>query len=625
MDINHLLHSSQKETLLKIEGWRVKEASESMLHILKRFASVVCFVFYPENQACFVRARSINLSKFGEHLHFVNPYASIRVVSNSKKDRGSFRGGKQTPEKTVVVSSFNFLGELQVLNKLVEYGKVESLVHFRSEKSKRNFCKATYYESGSLDELLSHRSFFTIDGLSAFTPIHATLRRYSDNCDQRIMKSFHSSNLKYDSSQASPHEIKQKAFYTQTIGMVPFNDIIEQREEKSIGTFPLLKCDSLEEKIQNKKVSMRTRDGGSFQVDKCKDTREKWGHLEVHQDNKKNSNRNNEPLKTRPLLNGYQLSTFDFKKCNKHQSIDQNYRINHQTEGVRKEQRKEVVHDNNDISRGVLHNKMNNTRCRLRCAEGSSESKTRKKERNYKVRDFENRVLSMVGSNDGRSASVGETREIFIPNIFKSKGNYIYNLLEIRISRRNQENASSLSKDFGTPVKKPTRGKSLSLERKKSSSEYDNIILFLDINCAHKKRSEVFRKTKVFPKIPNKTVLAKLSSCRQSYLSLEDPSEGVTVDEETRELLKEFQREEAKATNTDKEPTDLLISNFHFTNSTGGFSWEHLVFPFNNKQSGSHNLMPSKKKTSKQNFTNSPMCVQYFTIPGDGSSANQPF
>lgn len=143
-----------KALCLLIKGWSAKPNAISLKGILDSFGRVINFVHYPTIQSTFVKIEM-------QSLKLALPKIAA-AVPGIRLERTSFKSVKEAvlnqgcPSLTVFLSRSTYFTENAILEQLNTFGRIRAIEHFYSNKSKRWVCKATFYESYSVETLLEN-------------------------------------------------------------------------------------------------------------------------------------------------------------------------------------------------------------------------------------------------------------------------------------------------------------------------------------------------------------------------------------------------------------------------------------------------------------------------------------
>lgn len=146
-----------KATCLKITGWSVKYSQESMLECLSSFGQVQYFVHYPQLNTTYVTMRVAGYRTSSIQDVLVTNFPRARVEFLSTNDILTSESGLEMPEVTAFLSSRRFFTETAIYTELKQFGNLRALNYSYSTKCQKWFCKASFYEQYSLDQVLSNK------------------------------------------------------------------------------------------------------------------------------------------------------------------------------------------------------------------------------------------------------------------------------------------------------------------------------------------------------------------------------------------------------------------------------------------------------------------------------------
>lgn len=141
----------------RIAGWSVKYSRDSLLMYLTRLGTLVRFTHYPQLNSTHVamrlRRRSVNCLKQIE-----KDFPRVRV--DLEQDFGALEAEKvlENTEVTAFISSKSYFDEKDIFSKLNPFGPVRAMTFTFSHKLEKWYCKASFYERYSLEQLMSSTS-----------------------------------------------------------------------------------------------------------------------------------------------------------------------------------------------------------------------------------------------------------------------------------------------------------------------------------------------------------------------------------------------------------------------------------------------------------------------------------
>lgn len=566
MDINPNSLCYGEVVNLKITGWSVKQTGISLLCTLGRLGTVASFIHYPEIQTCYVAVKVFSRRSAIERIEATFPSARIELTSRS--DATESERAFESALLTAVLSSHSRFSETEAYSRLTRFGRIRVLECFRSVKSGKYFCKASFYESHCLEEFLSKNHSIAFQSKSDRSPRDVRVTRLLPKVHPTLKKAGAGElPAPYEADKVSSQALNQEyEFNCRTI---------KKPSAPLVGGHALGPAN-------NKHMSKRceARNNQQLAVFAPEDRRRPYPFMQTQ---------------------GRRTDTCTHVHQPQHQrDTSALLRPAHERE-LRPVLALTDVHYQ-------LSSAASNQRPRV--SNPMSSPRTCKKK------------VSM------RSASLGQSPRLAMKKIFQSDDENLYNQLTIHISTLCEQNSASNRQSLGLRKKRSrsclarTRAadghRSLLEARDHSSDTIAGLLSFLELD--HGKG--------LLGKQPGHTGVASKSSTRgcvgdaprrQSYLSLGDQSDGITVSEEFRTLLNELNNIK-QGTTTPSSSGGLVVSHvkLQLTHSTEAVSAGTPVFTEHSDSTLPEGWFasPSPRRQFICPQTQNPLCVQYFTVPG---------
>lgn len=141
----------------KVTGWSVKCAGDSLLHHLTTLGCLISFIHYPQLNSSYVvmrfKGRKVDLLKL---IGRVFPKARVEMADFS--DLQEAEKELENPNVTAFISSRYFINEAEIFSKLNPFGGLRAMTFSFSNQHSNWYCKASFYERFSLEQLLRSRS-----------------------------------------------------------------------------------------------------------------------------------------------------------------------------------------------------------------------------------------------------------------------------------------------------------------------------------------------------------------------------------------------------------------------------------------------------------------------------------
>lgn len=563
MDTNPHSQCHVEVVNLKISGWSVKQTGSSLLCTLGKLGTVACFIHYPEIQTCYVTVMVPNRRSAIESIEASFPSAR---VTTSRSDASKSERAFESAQLTAVLSSHSRFSETEAYSRLNRFGKIRVLECFRSFKSGKYFCKASFYESHCLEEFISKHHTIAFQGKSDRSPREVRVARLLPKAHQAQKKTGsgkllapHEADKVSSPALDKNHQLNCRTFERSTAAVVaslPLDPapkhISNHFDEPNNQQLAVFASDAICRPRQIVQAQGR-------RTDTCSHT-----HLTLQRD-------------ARALVNRAH------------------------------ERDRRPIPDSTDVQ--VLLSPVASNR-RSRVANQAPAPRTTKKKNAY------------------RSASQGQAARFAVKKIFQSDDENVYNQLTIHISslrgqrsasnRQSVGNRSKRSKSCTARAAASDADRNLLNSRDHSSDELLGLLSFLELDCGKG----------MLGKLPVHTGVASKSSARgcvgdaangQSYLSLGDQSDGITVSEELRTFLNELNNIK-QGTTRQVSSGGLVVSHFKFqlTHSTEAVSAGTPVFTEHSNSTLPEGRFssPSPRRQYICPQTQHPLCVQYFTVPG---------
>ena len=564
MDINPHFLSHCEVVNLKITGWSVKQTGTSLLCTLGKLGNVACFIHYPEIQTCYVAAKVLNRMSVIDRIKGSFPNARVEPTSpaDAKKSERAF----ESAHLTAVLSSHSLFTETEVYFKLSRFGRIRVLECFRSIKSGKYFCKVSFYESHCLEEFLSKSHSIAFQSKSDRSPRNVNVARLLP--------------------KVYP---KQKKAGCGVLLNPNFADKVSSQAHNQDNQF----------NCRNFKKSNEFSFGGHF-----------LEPATIHTFKQSDA----------PILQLKTPSAFDFLFCtnlfektrcqvtNTCSSPNPVYQCD--TSAVIKDA------DVRELRFGPASREKEST---LSSLTSNRRSKLWQPVPNRRFCKKKNSV---------RSASQGQAPQLAVKKIFQSDDKQLYNQLKIRISKLRERQSTGRQESLGRTQSRSrsclsrtvaTRGdRNLLKSLGKSSDNFLGLLSFLELDCGEGRLGKLPVHTGVASKSSDRGCVRNAPT-RHSYLSLGEQSDGITVSEEFRNLLNELNNIK-QGTTRPISTGGLVVSHFKFqlTNSTEAVSSGTPVFTEHSDSTHLEGRLtaPSPRRQYICPQTQSPLCVQYFTVPG---------
>jgi hypothetical protein len=149
-------HSGVKHSTVsfRIAGWSVKYSRDSLLAYLARLGTLIRFTHYPQLHSTHVvirlRRRNVHCLKLIE-----KDFPKVKV--DIEQDFGAHDAEKvlENTEVTAFISSLAYFDEKDIFSKLNPFGPIRAMTFTFSYKLQKWYCKASFYERYSLEQLMS--------------------------------------------------------------------------------------------------------------------------------------------------------------------------------------------------------------------------------------------------------------------------------------------------------------------------------------------------------------------------------------------------------------------------------------------------------------------------------------
>lgn len=142
-----------KTSSFKITGWSARHNGESLLSYVTGLGSLITYIHYPQLTTTYVTLRSeMNKYDLARAISQFTPKARVEF----EQSRSTLEAEKdlETPDVTAFITSRAFLNEVDISGKLKVYGSLRALNFSFSTKFQKWYCKATFYDKYSLNQLL---------------------------------------------------------------------------------------------------------------------------------------------------------------------------------------------------------------------------------------------------------------------------------------------------------------------------------------------------------------------------------------------------------------------------------------------------------------------------------------
>lgn len=145
-----------RSTSIKITGWSVEFKEQSLLDQLTALGDLTSYIHYPQMNTTYVDIRtSNNQSDLFKAIAGIIPKARVEVGSYS--DIQDTERLLENPGQTAFISSKYFISEVEIYEKLKSFGCIRALNLSFSLKYNKWYCKISYYEKFSLNQLITSK------------------------------------------------------------------------------------------------------------------------------------------------------------------------------------------------------------------------------------------------------------------------------------------------------------------------------------------------------------------------------------------------------------------------------------------------------------------------------------
>lgn len=136
----------------KISGWSVAHQKGSLLNVLADFGHLTAFTHYPQLNTSYANVRSGKaLVDLPKSISRVFPKVRVETEQSATQE---VEKSLETPELTAFISSGTFFSETELFSLLKQFGRLRALSFSHSTKYKKWYCKASFYEKYSLEQLI---------------------------------------------------------------------------------------------------------------------------------------------------------------------------------------------------------------------------------------------------------------------------------------------------------------------------------------------------------------------------------------------------------------------------------------------------------------------------------------
>lgn len=173
--VANLTQLVSKASSLKIIGWSVKYSQESLLECLASLGQIQSFLHYPQLNTTYVKMQFTCTRTLLVQAVLAERFPRARVELHSTCDILESESKLENPDVTAFVSRKTLFTETAIYKDLKHFGGLRALNFGYTQKHHKWYCKASFYESCSLDSVLNQKQS---SKRIISQGIHCTLERY---------------------------------------------------------------------------------------------------------------------------------------------------------------------------------------------------------------------------------------------------------------------------------------------------------------------------------------------------------------------------------------------------------------------------------------------------------------